>query len=233
MVRRALELQMDCIGFSDHSHSPQPGGERWTMPLERRAAYIEEISRLKKAYEGRIRILCGSEQDLYSDAPTDGFDYLIGSMHFIRLGGGRFLSVDGSAEGLRRSVAEDFGGDPYALCEAYYEQIAALPEILPNCSIIGHFDLVTVYQERDPLFDEDHPRYTAAWKKAADRLLEMQIPFEINTGGIARGYRTRPYPLPQIRDYIRAKGGRMILSSDSHQPETLCFGFDRWRSETC
>ena len=229
MVRRALAIGMDCIGFSDHSHSPQPGGDSWSMPLHRRDEYRQEIARLKKAYAGKIEILCGAEQDLYSDAPTDGFDYLLGAMHFIRVPGeDRFFSVDWTADNLRRAAEEGFGGDPYALCEAYYEQLSALPDVLPNCFAIAHFDLISVFQEQSPLFDENHPRYVAAWQRAADTLLKMRIPFEINTGAISRGYRTTPYPSAAMREYIRSRGGTFILASDSHRPETLCYGFETW-----
>lgn len=233
LVRHALKIGMDCIGFSDHSHSPQLDGERWTMPLGRKAEYIREIDRLKKEYAGRITVLCGVEQDLYSDASPEGFDYVLGAMHFIRLPGDRFIPVDESADALRRGAEEAFGGDFYALCEAYYDQLGALPEKLPCCSIIAHFDLVTKYQETMAFFDEDHPRYTAAWKKAADKLLAMGIPFEINTGALSRGCRTSPYPSAAICNYIREKGGSFVLSSDSHRLETLCWEFDRWLTPPC
>ena len=233
MLLRAMELGLDCIGFSDHSHSPQPGGDRWSMPLDRKAAYIREIARLKEKYAGKLQVLCGTEYDLYSDCSPEGFDYLLGAMHYIRLPGEgeRFAQVDQSPETLCRLAAEEYGGDIYALCEAYYDQLSLLPERLPRCSLIAHFDLVTVFQERLPLFDENHPRYIAAWRRAVDSLLRLGIPFEINTGAVARGYRTSPYPAAPIRAYIREKGGSFVLSSDSHRPDTLCFGFDRWAGE--
>ena len=65
-----------------------------------------------------------------------------------------------------------------------------------------------------------------AWKKAADILLEYGIPFEINTGGISAGFRTDAYPSKTMRDYLKARGAKFIMSSDSHRIDTLCFGFD-------
>ncbi|MGX8704670.1 MAG: hypothetical protein ACSW8H_09525, partial [bacterium] len=79
------------------------------------------------------------------------------------------------------------------------------------------------------LFDEGHPRYVAAWQKAADKLIATGVPFEINTGGMSRGWRTDTYPAKPIRDYIAAHGGRFILSSDSHSTETLCSQFDKYK----
>ena len=100
-----------------------------------------------------------------------------------------------------------------------------------KCDIIGHFDLLTKFAEQDLYFDLQHPRYVKAWKAAADRLLKTGKPFEINTGAISRGYRTEPYPAKDIRDYIRLNGGKLILSSDSHQKETIAYRFQDWLSE--
>ena len=100
-----------------------------------------------------------------------------------------------------------------------------------QCDIIGHFDLITKFIEQEPAFDVNHPRYVKAWQKAADILLNSGKPFEINTGAISRGYRTEPYPSREIREYIRQHGGKMILSSDSHQKDTIAYRFDEYARE--
>ena len=83
----------------------------------------------------------------------------------------------------------------------------------------------------EPLFDEEHPRYVRAWQAAAEKLLASGLPFEINTGAISRGYRSVPYPAPPILRYLGQRGARFLLSSDSHAPGTLCFGFESWRRQ--
>ena len=50
--------------------------------------------------------------------------------------------------------------------------------------------------------------------------------FEINTGAMARGYRTTPYPGPILRRAIARKGGTFILSSDCHRKEQLLYGLE-------
>ena len=45
--------------------------------------------------------------------------------------------------------------------------------------------------------------------------------FEINHGAVAKGYRTTPYPAQDQIDYIKSKGGILILSSDSHRVDTI------------
>ena len=113
---------------------------------------------------------------------------------------------------------------------AYFESAATVFDVT-GCTFAGHFDLITKFIEQEPAFDLNHPRYVKAWQQAADRLLATGKPFEINTGAISRGYRTEPYPAKDIRDYIRAHGGKLILSSDSHKKETIAFRFDEFISE--
>ncbi len=226
MVRAALERGLTSIGFSGHSHTAFD--ESWCMSRAGTRAYRREIARLKKAYAGQIEVLCGVEQDMYSDAPTEGYDYVIGSVHYLRAGSA-FLPVDESALLQSDAAAQYFGGDIYAFAEAYYIQLARVQEAT-GCGVIGHFDIVTKFNEGGALFDEGHPRYVAAWRAAADALLSTGALFEINTGGIARGWRSVPYPAPPILEYLIGRGARFILSGDAHRPDGLCAGFADWGS---
>lgn len=73
-------------------------------------------------------------------------------------GDGRHFAVDESPETARQCVEEFFGGDWYRYTDAYYDQVALLPE-RTGCDWIGHFDLVAKFNERAPAFDEESPRY--------------------------------------------------------------------------
>ena len=97
-----------------------------------------------------------------------------------------------------------------------------------GADIIGHFDLISKYIESGVELDIDDTRYINAWKRAADSLVSSGKLFEINTGAVARGWRSTPYPDIRIIDYIKQNGGRFILSSDSHSADTIAYGFDRF-----
>lgn len=221
MVQAAIAKGMTTLGFSDHSYTHFDTA--YCIPKEKIPAYRAEIEALKAQYAGQIEILCGIEQDFYSEESTEGYDYVIGSVHYVKAGG-KYLPVDESRQALLRAVQEAFSGDFYALAEAYYQTVALVAEKLQP-TIIGHFDLISKFNEDGKLFDETHPRYIAAWQAAADRLLKAEIPFEINTGAVSRGYRTAPYPAAPIREYLANRGARFLWSSDSHRADTLCFGF--------
>ena len=224
MIEEAIRLGLETVGISDHS-----SGDPCGMTLEQSADYRAEIAALKKKYAGQIRVLCGLERDFLTDDFNE-YDYTIGSVHWLPMPDGHRVSIDWTPEKLREGAEKYFGGDFYALAEAYYAAVARVVEVT-KCDIIGHFDLVSKFIEVDPAFDVKHPRYVKAWQQAADELLKTGKPFEVNTGAMSRGYRTEPYPAKDIRDYIRAHGGKLIMSSDAHAKENITYGFKEWEGK--
>jgi len=52
-------------------------------------------------------------------------------------------------------------------------------------------------------------------------LSEKKKVFEVNTGAIARGYRTTPYPAPFILKEMHRLGCTVILTADCHDKRFL------------
>ncbi|MBQ5772957.1 MAG: histidinol-phosphatase [Clostridia bacterium] len=220
ILREAIAQGLDTLGFSGHAYVE--GDEECCMSPERTEEYRAEIGRLRALYGDRIHLLCGIERDYYSPLDRGGYDYVIGGVHYLRLDG-ELYPLDLRADVLRALIREHFAGDPVALARAYYERVAELPE-KTECDVIAHFDLITKFNERDPVFDETDPRYLRVALDALDALLEQDKIIEINTGAVSRGYRRTPYPVPILLRRIAEKGGRVIFGSDSHSKETLLFG---------
>ena len=225
MVLAALSMGLDEIGISDHSYTHFDLS--YCIPREQIGAYLAEIAALKHKYEGRIVVRCGVEQDLFSQESTAPYDYVIGSSHYIQVGD-KYYPIDDSKAGFAELCRVGFGGDYYALAEHYYDQMAAFVA-RPDVDIVGHLDLIAKYNDGD-LFDENDPRYLAAAKRCVDALAAAGKTIEINTGAISRGYRRVPYPADAILDYVRAKGCRLILSSDAHSPSTIAYAFARYEA---
>lgn len=223
MVLAAVEKGVTALGFSGHSYTFFD--ESYCIKKEKIEAYRDEIHRLKEKYRDKIKILCGIEQDYYSEEPTAEYDYVIGSVHYIKCGE-NYLPMDEGNERLKYAANTFFGGDMYALAEEYYRTVGDLPNRMKP-DIIGHFDLLTKYFEQEALLDTNSPRYIGAWKRAADILIQTGIPFEINTGAISRGCRTTPYPAKEILEYLAEKKAPVILSSDSHAARHILFGFEQ------
>lgn len=229
MIRSAVEKGFDVLGFSGHSYTPFD--ETYCMSLENTRRYQKEVRRLAETYRDQICIFCGIEQDIYSDQPTEPYDYVIGSVHAVyREDGrsGRYIYVDSDLAALKEAVSELYGGDYLALAEDYFSIVSQVVH-KTGCQIVGHFDLLTKFNEQEHLFDENHPRYKEAVHQALSKLLQADPIFEINTGAMARGYRTSPYPSPSILRSIYQAGGRITINSDSHSASSLDFGFEAAR----
>ena len=228
MVTAAIEKGLSTVGVSGHSYTFFD--ESYCMQKAAVPRYLAECRYLRAKYFDRIHVLCGVEQDYYSDYPTDEFDYVIGSVHYVKVDE-EHIPVDESVAILQDAVEKYFNGDIYALCELYFATVADVVN-KTDCDIIGHFDLISKFIEREPLFDIRHPRYIAAWQKAVDTLLRYDVPFEINTGAISRGYRTSPYPNKDMIAYIKEHGGRFVLSSDAHSTDAIAYKFEEFEAMT-
>ena len=225
MVKSAIEKGLKIIGLCCHSYTDFTG--ECCITLEKEPIYAQELDRLKEKYKDKITILRGIEKDFHTTKSIVKYDYVIGSKHYFKIND-KYYFIDRAKEEFIKSVKEAFGGDYYLAIERYYESLATIVE-KTDCDIIGHFDLVTKYNEGDNLFSTKDPRYINAYKRAVDKLVKFGKPFEINTGAISRGYRTAPYPAQDIIDYIKEKGGKFVLSSDSHSKENIAYQYDKWK----
>ncbi len=222
MVKAAIEKGLEAFGLSGHAYM---GFETdWCMTHAGTAGFKAEMDRLKRLYEEKLALYTGVEQDYYSTEPTEGFEYVIGSVHYIKKDG-QYLLVDDCEEITVRDVKEHFGGDFYTYTTAYFNTIADIvPKTKPD--FIGHFDLVTKFNEGGKLFDESDPRYLNPALEALAAITETHKLFEINTGAMYRVGRTAPYPSRTLLKALYERGGEIILSSDSHDGPSICHKFD-------
>ena len=219
MVLAAIEKGFDSIGFSSHGYiagPKRPGAV--TLTPETIPAYFAEIQRLKELYKEQIQIYTGLEADSLTTV-TDPFDYLLGAVHIL-LVDGQMVSFDRSCQVVEDIIRDWFHGDGMAYAQAYYDALARLPEH-GKYDIIAHFDLITKHCENACLFDTESDMYRRAWMDAADAFSGKIPLFEVNTGAVARGYRTIPYPKAEIIRFMREKGFGAVISSDCHNRHKL------------
>lgn len=217
MIKKAISLGYKAIGISDHSYVPYDLS--YCMTMLKTGEYLNELSALKEKYEKEISVFIGIEQDLYSTMPCGMFDYAIGSVHYIR-SGNTLYPIDHSKELFVNLCEKHFGGNYIELCKTYFEsvsQFAAMKDI----KVIGHFDVVTKFNEGNCLFDENDPFYKRAALAAIRKLISAGKILEINTGAMSRGFRTAPYPARFLLEELQAWNGRVIFGSDAHSPEDI------------
>ena len=218
MVLGAIEKGFGSLGFSMHSHIYSK-----EKPVELVLAYKEEIARLKKAYADQIEIYCGIEREMRDVRDFGEFDYQIGAVHYFRIDE-KWVDFDRDAVRVQSVIDEHFGGDGLAYARAYYQEVARLPEF-GKFDIIAHFDIITKHKENVQLFDANAKAYQTYAIEAAEALAGKIPFFEINTGAIARGYRTTPYPDVFLIKELKRLGFGAVISTDCHDKTKLDLGY--------
>lgn len=227
MIRQAQALGFVSLGFSEHGH--QGFDPDYCMSKETQQAYIRELRALQKLHsERRIapKLYVGLEQDALApqaqkDENRRQLDYIIGSTHYLTGTDGRREAVDGPKERLVRFVQETYGGDAVEFAKAYYRQLGrAMQNDKPD--LIGHFDVVRKHMKALGL-DTESADYRRAALSALEAAFQGCKLLEVNTGNIARGYDTLPYPAEFLLDAWRELGGELTLTSDCHNaPDLEC-----------
>ena len=242
MVREALSLRFETLGFS--RHVDPPGG----VPMDV-GAYLAEIGRLQDAYRGRIDILRGAELDnVLSAACAGDVEYRIGSTHFVPAPAHAawdhalsraeaeeakeaLVCVDYRAANLRADCERFYDGDFYALAADYYRfESGVVARTRP--AFIGHFDLITRFndlpaEEGGAFLDETDARYLTPARDAMERIVRDGMRFsEVNCGATNRGRKKEPYPCAALLRTLRELDGEVVVNADAHDKALLAGGFE-------
>ena len=223
MADAALAAGFTDLGFSGHGVTPFDP----SYSLRDEDGYVRAIRSLAERYRGRLNVLCGVEQDYFAPvAHREAFDYLIGSVHYYRTPDGRYYSFDASPDELTALIDSQFGGDALACAGAYFALVTRnVREQRPT--IVGHFDLVTVFNRDGRFFDEDDPAYRALALSALEQCAASGAVFEINAGAMVRGYRDVPYPAPYLLGPLHEMGAEITLTCDCHRPSLIAAGLEQ------
>lgn len=226
MAQAAHKLGLSGLGFSGHSPAPFDP----TCPgIKDEDAYRQDIAALKQQYAGQMSILCGVEQDYYAPVDRSAYDYIVGSVHYLPGPGGDLIAVDNTHTHVQRVRDAVYSGEGLAMVRAFYElSLLNVQKYRPD--IVGHWDLIVKHNKGNVLFNEDGKEYRSLALQMADALAAEVLLYggivEVNTGGMARGYRDTPYPAIFVLEHLARRGVRVMINSDSHSIATLNFGFD-------
>lgn len=209
MVHSAIEKGFVSLGFSGHAYTPF----ELTSCMTDEDGYVKEINRLKEVYKKDIEIYLGIEEDAFALVNRSKYEYIIGSLHFLKVNG-QILPFDIGNEYMTRCFAAH-GGSVERMAESYYSAFSDyLVKRRPD--IVGHFDLLTKYDEMsEPIFlgNKTHDKIAGRFLRS---VANKGLLFEVNTGAIARGYRTLPYPSLELLHILKKEGTDVTISSDCH-----------------
>ncbi len=222
MAAEAFRRGFISLGFSEHAS--QPFDKNYCLDARSEKDYQASVRNAQSAYAGRMPVALGIERDLFSTAERAQYQYVIGSVHYLPLSG-EYIAVDGDLTGVVRLWREGFLQDGLKMARAYYERLAEyVKSYRPD--IIGHADLITKHNQGNRFFDEGDGRYLNIAREALECMAESGAMLEVNTGAMARGSMSRPYPQIELLRFWREKKGRVILSSDCHDAAKIDFGYD-------
>ncbi len=209
-ARAAAAAGLTTFGAADHTPLPD---NRWLavrMTLDQLPEYEAAVALARQAVPG-LRVLQGMECDIgvpyfgwYRDTfLARGYDYLIGSIHFLEVDG-REVSTFGGCRG--RAALRDWSD----------KAVAAIGSGL--FAFIGHPDNIAC---GDAPWSDD---VAAAVDTVCSAAAGAGVPLELNALGLRerRGYPWRPF-------WERAALHRcpVVLSSDAHRPEDTAAGLDQ------
>ena len=224
IVLAAIEQGFDVIGLSGHGHTYFD--VRYCMRKEAEVPFRTEVRRLQQVYGDKIKIHLGSEEDIACPVNRSDYEYIIGSCHYT-VKDGKYYPID-SGYDYFTACLEAWGGDAMAFAEDYYTRFCDYI-VKRKPDIVGHFDLITKFDEKyGPVF-LGNPQYEKLAAKFTEITVKSGCVIEVNTGAISRGYRNTPYPHENLLHIIKKEGGRLVLNSDSHSIDTLDFHFNEAR----
>jgi len=225
MILAAIDLGFTSVGIAEHAYAPYDLDV--CIPKSRMEAYRTEVEHLKDKYASQIEVSCGLETDFYymRDYMSAGWDHIVGSVHYVlSKNTGDYYTIDFNPEIFEEGIADAGGGNVQNFIEQYGASVLALTKLKPD--IIGHIDVIAKLNREHRFYDPNASWHKAMWEKITTAIANSGIVTEVNTGGMSRGYITRPYPSPDLLQMLFAKGAPLTLCSDAHSKETIDHGFE-------
>lgn len=206
MIKRAISLGLEEIGFSDHVCLKTV---EWAVSPVDIPVMTEQILELRDKYSSQISVKYGIEMDYFPGQEKEiqeiikslPLDYVIGSVHFI---GDWNFDTD-------KSLYGKWPNDE--LYHMYYEliQLAAKSGLY---DIIGHLDIIKkfrIYPESDQ---------SQLIEDTLKVIKENNLVVELNTGGLDRPC-AELTPSPEIVERCYHHHIPMIISSDAHHTSQI------------
>src|SRR5271154_2109407 len=207
------------LGVSEHVYRFKQALEVWRHPfweqyahddLDSYCAFVREQTDLRLGIEADF--VPGAEDRMANLLEARDFDYVIGSVHFLREG-----AVD-----MDDYSVWDSGRSAEEVWRRYFQTIgeAAKSGLF---DVLAHPDLVKVWGGERPRPEGDLRHY---YELAMDGIAESGIAVEVSTAGLRKRV-AELYPAPAFLSMALEAGAPVALSSDAHRPEDVGAGYDR------
>ena len=225
MFAAARAKGITLFGFTEHS--PRPQG--YDYPSEYREHltrhfpdYVHEVNELKAQYPGQVLLgmemdwLDGEDAFIRKAITAYDFDYLIGSVHFLRHWG-----YD-ARQGDWETIADAARREHYA---AYFATLRRMAES-GLFQIAAHLDLIKIFSIdafRAWLEEDSHMDLV---RDALVAVRDAGMAMEISSAGLRKPCK-EIYPGPRIMGLAADLGVPIVFSSDAHNVSDVAHAFDQ------
>jgi histidinol-phosphatase (PHP family) len=215
----ADERGIEELGVAEHVYRFAAALEVWDHPFWRRYAhddlddycgFVRDETDLRLGIEADF--VAGREDRMGSLLDAHDWDYVVGSVHFLR---------DRSVDTEEFSVW-DTGESAERVWRRYFETVAEAARS-GLYDIIAHPDLVKVWGRAAPRPDGDLRRY---YEPAVEGIAEAGVAIELSTAGWRKPV-AEQYPAVPFLEMAVEAGCPIALSSDAHVPQQLGHEYER------
>lgn len=214
----AKEAGIEELGVSEHIHRFSESLEIWDHPFWQEnasddlAAYCEFVASTPLRLGIEMDYVAGREDRIANLLDAHPFDYVVGSVHFVR-----DHAVDHDVYDIWDSI-----GDPDRVWKLYFDTLAeGLATGLYD--IAAHPDLVKLWGDARPAPRRD-PRFY--YEPVIEAIAETQTAVEFSTAGWRKPIGEQ-YPSQAFAEMCIDAGAVFALSSDAHVPEQIGFEYER------
>ncbi len=216
----AAERGIAELGVSEHVHRFVQALDVWTHPWWRQnahddidayCAFVRDDTDLRLGIEADF--VAGREDRMASLLEAREWDYVVGSVHFLR---DEAVDMRGSDWDVWRS------GDPDKVWRRYFETLGEAARS-GMFDILAHPDLVKVWGADAPAPEGDLRRF---YELAMDGIADSDVAVEVSTAGLRKPV-GEIYPAAAFLEMCLEAGRPVALSSDAHVPDDLGHGYDR------
>jgi histidinol-phosphatase (PHP family) len=206
------------LGVSEHVHRFAQALEIWRHPwwtsqavddVDDYCAWVREETDLRLGIE--MDYLPGREDRIANFLEARDWDYVIGSVHFLR---------DEAVDHPEWDVW-DRAASADQVWRRYFETVAEAARS-GLFDILAHPDLVKVWGAERPRPDGDLRRF---YEPLAEAVGDSAVAAEVSTAGL-RKPAGEIYPSPALLAMLLDAGAPVALSSDAHTPEDLGAGYE-------
>jgi histidinol-phosphatase (PHP family) len=215
------------FGFTEHFQIP-PMALSPDMALMEQLArfddYVAEVQAARQDYpfvllSAELEYIRGARDWTCEQVARWPFDYLVGSVHYVRLGEADIL-IDWTRE--RVEDAMELAGGPERLQLAYYEQLLELVG-WDLATVIGHFDLIKMWLS--PVEAAPTPAIEAAARQVLEAMRDAGAALDVDARGLLKPCK-RIYPDDWILAEARRFGVPVTLGDDSHSAADVGLNLD-------